>query len=145
MIFRKWQFTDNSIIEKIERENFVDAWSTQMIADMFLSDNFIGIVAEELGVLCGYVAVKYCLDEAEINIVSVKKEFQRKGVATNLLKEMEDILKNLNVKKVFLEVRRSNLKAQALYEKLGFKYMGVRKNYYQNTEDALIMSKILTR
>ncbi len=143
MIFRKWQFTDITAIEKIEKVNFVDAWNTQMLADLFLSDNFLGLIAEEYGDILGYVAVKYCLDEAEINIVSVKKESQRKGIATKLLDKMETELKALKIEKVFLEVRRSNLNAQALYEKCGYKYMGVRKNYYQNTEDALVMSKIL--
>ena len=143
MTVRKWLFSDIKEILEIEKNCFKDAWSMEMLADLFLSNGFYGLVAVENDKICGYIAIKYVLDEGEINIVATTIESRRKGVATLLLESAEKELLLKGVKKLFLEVRRSNLNAQALYEKCGYKYVAVRQNYYQGEEDALIMSKIL--
>ena len=143
MTLRPWLFSDIKEILNIEKECFKDAWSMEMLADLFLSNGFYGLVSVKNDKILGYIAVKYVLDEGEINIVATKKDSQRQGVATLLLESAEKELFKLGVNKLFLEVRRSNLNAQALYEKCGFKYIAVRENYYQGEEDALIMSKIL--
>lgn len=143
MTVRKWLFSDIKEILEIEKNCFKDAWSMEMLADLFLSNGFYGLVAVENDKICGYIAIKYVLDEGEINIVATNLESRRKGVATLLLESAEKELLLKGVKKLFLEVRRSNLNAQALYEKCGYKYVAVRQNYYQGEEDALIMSKIL--
>ena len=143
MTVRPWLFSDIKEILIIEKECFKDAWSMEMLADLFLSNGFYGLVCENDGKIVGYIAVKYVLDEGEINLVAVKKQSQRKGVATLLLNTMEKELKEKGVNKLFLEVRRSNLNAQALYEKCNYKYIAVREKYYNGLEDALIMSKIL--
>ena len=143
MTVRKWLFSDIKEILEIEKNCFKDAWSMEMLADLFLSNGFYGLVAVENDKICGYIAIKYVLDEGEINIVATNLESRRKGVATLLLESAEKDLLLKGVKKLFLEVRRSNINAQALYEKCGYKYVAVRQNYYQGEEDALIMSKIL--
>ena len=143
MIIRKWLYSDNLPISKIEKQCMKDPWTLQMLSDTFMQNNFLGFVAEEDGVVVGYIALTYCLDEAEINIIAVVDSFRRKGVATMLLNETYKVLKQLKVKVVFLEVRRSNEGAQSLYEKHGFTYIGVRPYYYKGREDALVMSKIL--
>ncbi len=143
MTVRPWLFSDIKEILIIEKECFKDAWSMEMLADLFLSNGFYGLVCEDGGKIVGYIAVKYVLDEGEINLVAVKKQSQRKGVATLLLNTAEKELKEKGVNKLFLEVRRSNLNAQALYEKCNYKYIAVREKYYNGLEDALIMSKIL--
>ena len=56
-----------------------------------------------------------------------------------------EVLKEKCVEKIFLEVRRNNHSAKALYEKLGFTYISVREKYYGGVEDALIMSKALSQ
>ena len=143
MTLRPWLFSDIKEILNIEKECFKDAWSMEMLADLFLSNGFYGLVSVKNDKILGYIAVKYVLDEGEINIVATKKDSQRQGVATILLETAQKELLEKGVNKLFLEVRRSNLNAQALYEKCGFKYIAVRENYYQGEEDALIMSKIL--
>ena len=143
MTLRPWLFSDIKEILNIEKECFKDAWSMEMLADLFLSNGFYGLVAIKNDKILGYIAIKYVLDEGEINIVATKKDSQRQGVATILLETAQKELLEKGVNKLFLEVRRSNLNAQALYEKCGYKYVAVRQNYYQGEEDALIMSKIL--
>lgn len=143
MIIRKWQDKDNLKVSQIEEDCFKDFWTYQMIEDAFKSPTFLGYVAEEEGEVVGYIALTYCLDEGEINLIAVDKNFRRKNIATALMNFATSELKNLGVEKLFLEVRRSNLGAQALYEKLGFTFVGVRTKYYQGVEDALLMSKVI--
>jgi ribosomal-protein-alanine N-acetyltransferase len=144
MIVRKCRFEDNLQIFNIESQTFKDAWTRKMLADTFLLDNFMGFVAVAGGQkIIGYLLLTHCLDEAEIDRIAVIDEYKRQGVATLLLKTAFDELLLKDVHKVFLEVRRSNESAQALYEKNGFTYVGVRPLYYNGKEDALLMSKLL--
>ena len=143
MIIRKWLYADNLSVYKIEKESFSDAWTMEMISDTFIQDNFIGFIAEEDGRVVGYIALTYCLDEAEINIIAVTREFRRKGVASALLDKAYETLIKAGIDKIFLEVRKSNKSAQNLYKKHGFTLIGVRTKYYKGVEDALLMRKDL--
>ena len=143
MIIRKWQYADNLSVYKIEKESFSDPWTKEMISDTFIQDNFIGFVAEEEGTLQGYIALTYCLDEAEINIIAVKREFRRKGIASKLLETTFDALKKAGINKIFLEVRKSNICAINLYQKNGYLTISQRKKYYSDGEDAIVMEKVI--
>lgn len=92
------------------------------------------------GNLIGYAGSWRVIDEAHITTIAIKPEFRRKKIGEALLnKILEDCYKN-EIKYITLEVRKSNIAAIGLYEKYGFKSLGVRKGYYQNNnEDALIM------
>lgn len=143
MIFRRWVYCDNLEVFRIEKECFKEPWTQQMICDTFLSDNFIGYVAENEGKVIGYLALTYCLDESEVNLVAVTHKYRRQKVAKTLFLKAFEELKEKGIVKMFLEVRRNNHSAKALYEQLGFKYISVREKYYSGVEDALIMCKDL--
>ena len=69
-------------------------------------------------------------------------EARRRGIAEALLRELERLLPARGVERITLEVRASNEPALALYRKLGYEALGLRKNYYEKPrEDALIMQK----
>ena len=90
--------------------------------------------------LIGYMGVWNIVDEAHITTLAVKKDFRRMHVAEALIAKMLEDCYNNYVKYITLEVRAGNVPAIKLYEKFGFKSLGVRKGYYQdNGEDALIM------
>ena len=143
MEIRPWIYQDNIEIFSLSNECFENFWSKETIADTFLQDNFIGFVAVEDNKIIGFISTVWCIDECEIELIAVKKEYRNKLVATNLLNVAIEKFKEMKIKKLFLEVRRSNEVAQSFYEKQGFTYVGVRKNYYKNQEDALIMTKLL--
>lgn len=92
------------------------------------------------GQLVGYCGCWQIMEEAHITNIAVSPDFRRKSVGEALLVA---ILKSCYLEKIkylTLEVRVSNEPAIKLYEKYGFKSLGVRKGYYQdNNEDALIM------
>ncbi len=88
----------------------------------------------------GYIGFWKIVDEAHITNLSIHPDFQNKKLAQKLLLNMIEECYKDKIKFITLEVRVTNKKAISLYEKFGFKSLGLRKKYYQdNNEDALIM------
>ena len=88
----------------------------------------------------GYIGYWKIMDEAHVTNISIHPDFQNKKLAHRLILSMIDECYSEKIKYITLEVRVSNERAIHLYEKFGFKSLGVRKKYYQdNNEDALIM------
>ena len=85
--------------------------------------------------------------EAEIITMAILPKYQNLGIGFLILKELEEILSDINCNEVFLEVAANNLIAIHLYDKLGFKSFGIRKNYYSISEDkkvnAILMKKMV--
>lgn len=134
-----------SMIEEIsllERESFSSFYSDSVLLSTLKAPSFFGLASVDNKVL-GYVFSTVVLDEANIDRIAVKKEYRNQKIATKLLIELENRLKDKGVKKVLLEVRRSNAVAIKLYLSLGYKKIYERKNYYENGEDALIYIKNL--
>ncbi len=123
-------------IMEIERSCFTsDAWSEDMFLYAIESEGYCSLTAECGGELAGY-AVSTRFIEANIDSIAVAEGFRRQGIAERLIKACLNGFKG----DVFLEVRKSNAAAEALYKKLGFSVIAVRKNYYDRpAEDALIM------
>lgn len=90
--------------------------------------------------LVGYAGCWQILEEVHITNVAVAPEYRKNKIGEALLKRIIDDCYKNKAKYITLEVRVSNKAAIGLYEKYGFKSLGVRKGYYQNNnEDALIM------
>lgn len=91
----------------------------------------------------GFVASRINVDELHINNVAAHPSFRRIKIGSAL---METVIKESTIygaRRCILEVRATNLSAQALYNRLGFRTIGRRKDYYSlPTEDALVMQKI---
>lgn len=89
----------------------------------------------------GAVGFWLMLDEAHITTIGVRARYQRQGIGELLLIKAIELAQQLGARVATLEVRGSNTGAQALYEKYGFKRVGLRRRYYSdNNEDALIMT-----
>ena len=143
MLIRNWESSDNYQIAELEKICFSDAWTLQMVEKTQGESSFIGFVCEVQGEVVGYAGAICAYDLSDIALVAVKPEFRRKGIAQNLLKSLEQALLKNGVKKIYLEVRKSNENAQNLYTKCGFYPIGIRKKYYENTEDAIVMEKVI--
>lgn len=92
-------------------------------------------------VLVGMIVVWLILDEVHIATLAVNPTFRQLHIAQRLLTHTLIDLVDLGAKKAFLEVRKGNLAARALYRKFGFIEVGVRRWYYQdNREDAVLMN-----
>jgi [ribosomal protein S18]-alanine N-acetyltransferase len=91
--------------------------------------------------IAGYVGLWLMVDEAHIVAIAVREAYRGRGLGELLLIRAIELATDSRVDNVTLEVRRSNLVAQALYEKYQFLKVGVRARYYSdNHEDAIIMS-----
>jgi ribosomal-protein-alanine N-acetyltransferase len=90
--------------------------------------------------IVGYIMVWKIQDDVQINNVAVHPDFRRSGVGEAMLRDVLDWARAAGGVFVSLEVRLSNASARALYEKLGFRLLAVRKNYYTKPdEDALVL------
>jgi ribosomal-protein-alanine N-acetyltransferase len=91
--------------------------------------------------IVGYVAIWMMVDESHLTSIAVRKDFRRHGIGELLLLSVTRLSIEMKADVVTLETRVSNTAAQALYEKYGFKKVGLRRRYYSdNHEDALIMT-----
>jgi ribosomal-protein-alanine N-acetyltransferase len=104
-------------------------------------DTSAGAPAEEEAVrLLAYCACWVIFDELHINSLAVAPDVRRRGYARRLLDHVFQDVVSEGVTSATLEVRRSNIAALTLYDRLGFQVEGVRANYYQNPrEDALVL------
>jgi len=95
------------------------------------------------GHIVGYVVMMLVLDEAHLFNISIAKAYQKQGLGHALLNDMIDRAKTAGATHMFLEVRASNVSARALYEKIGFVEVHIRRGYYQTDtgrEDAVLMN-----
>ena len=91
--------------------------------------------------IAGFLGLWYIVDEAHLTVVGVREAARRHGIGELLLIGAMEAAQRRGMRTLTLEVRASNLGAQALYTKYGFRQVGVRMGYYtDNHEDALIMT-----
>ena len=134
-------------IEEIEKLCFSVPWTRDQLCSQLhdAQHECIAALDGEDNVL-GYVGMMCVLDEGYISNVAVAPEARRQGIADALIARLEEICGMLALSFVSLEVRAGNAPAIALYEKHGFRRVGLRKNYYERPrEDALIMTKFWNR
>ena len=125
---------------KIELEVNPSPWKYETFLSSF-EVGHKGLICKNDNQMIGFIIFSPITPEAHILSISVRNEMQSKGIGTLLLKSMLDQCKVMNYKKIFLEVRVSNVKAINFYEKFGFSKDAIRNNYYtDNSEDALLMS-----
>ena len=97
------------------------------------------IVAYVGDTLVGYAGLFYSAGDAHITNISTHPSWQGRGIATELMLDLCDLSIQSECTAMTLEVRASNDVAQRLYRRFGFVPAGVRKKYYENTDDAIIM------
>ena len=125
----------------IERQVYPRPWTPSLfIAEMSEPSNRNYIVARTGRDVVGYAGMICYGDEAHITTIAVDPEHQRRKIGTRLMFELIQSAIEMGARAVSLEVRVSNWGAQRMYTRFGFRPVGVRKGYYQETgEDALVM------
>ena len=128
----KMTLNDLENIQNILISDFDDFWNYNILKDELESENSIYIVAKSNNEIIGFAGIKILLDEADIMNIVTKKIYRNQGIGTLLLTNLISISKNLNLHSLSLEVNEENKTAIHLYENLGFKNIGIRKNYYKS-------------
>ena len=129
-------------IAQLESICFSCPWSENSVASELTNGLSLWLVAEEDGHVAGYIGSQTVCEESDMMNIAVHPDFRRRGIGEALVKALETELRARGSRCLTLEVRASNAPAIALYEKLGFSQVGLRKNYYRDPkEDALILRK----
>jgi len=126
----------------IECDCFAVPWSYDSFAAELDNPHSIYIVATADGAVVGFAGMHHIAGEGHVTNIAVARQFRKRGIGDALLKYFLDIAKVKKMTGLTLEVRMGNASALGLYGKYGFKFEGIRKNYYADTkEDAIIMWK----
>ena len=133
--------TDLEQMKNTLYSDFDNFWSYNVLKQELENENTTYIIAKENDDVVGFAGISICFDEATLNNIVVKKSCRGRGIGGELLESLIDICGDLNAKTLTLEVDVSNEPAIHLYEKFGFKNLGIRKKYYNNSRDAYIMTK----
>jgi ribosomal-protein-alanine acetyltransferase len=122
------------ILFRIEQQCFdEEAFTKRQIAYLLTDYNTIALAAKTNTDIAGFVIAQIETDETEfghIITLNVAPNFHHKGIATNLLGEMETLLKQRGITECRLEVREDNHPAIKLYHKLGYQTLGKLERYY---------------
>lgn len=129
-----------SICSNLEKD-FDDFWNYNILKNELQNPNSIYFVAKDKNNnILGFAGILKILDEADITNIVVKKDYRNKGIGTMLLKHLILEAKKQNLLTITLEVNEKNKNAILLYKKFKFEELGIRKKYYNNTDNAIIMT-----
>ncbi len=132
-------------ILQVEAESFSHPWTEAMFREELGGKFSVYRVAEEAGRAVAYMGMWILADEGHITNVAVGRRFRRHGIAKALIADFVALAKERKLAFMTLEVRVSNSAAIALYQGFGFEEVGRRKNYYENQEDAILMTKFFDK
>lgn len=132
-IIRPMRYEDIASIVEIEQTAYYDPWPASAFHDCIWVEYPCYVLLRD-GKIVAYIIWHYILDEGHLLNICVAPRYQQRGIATELLQFFINKMQEESIKKIFLEVRASNVSALHLYEKFGFKSVGIRKNYYNTSE-----------
>jgi tRNA-dihydrouridine synthase B len=139
MRFRPMTYDDLTEVMTIERAAFESPWDPEFFIAEMEGPVSRAMVVERDQLIIGYATYRVIIDEAHLMNFAVAPGRHRQGVGRQLLDAVMAHTRTLGATYMFLEVRRSNLPAQALYRSVGFEQIDIRRRYYcDNHEDALI-------
>jgi ribosomal-protein-alanine N-acetyltransferase len=129
-------------VQLIERASFTTPWPPQAYRQELeanrLAHYLVALIGEQF---VGYGGIWLMVDEAHVTTFAIHPAYRRRRIGERMLIALLDLAVDRHAREATLEVRLSNLPARRLYEKYGFRPVGIRPRYYSdNQEDALIMT-----
>jgi ribosomal-protein-alanine N-acetyltransferase len=139
---RAMRLEDIDSIVAIESEAYEFPWTVGIFRDCLRAGYECWVLAQGDEVV-GYAVLSVAASEAHLLNVCVAHKHERAGQGTRLVRRMIDLARWHRAERMFLEVRPSNTRAIALYDRIGFNEIGRRPNYYparRGREDAIVMA-----
>ena len=138
---RDMTLDDVPAVEALEQRLFpIDAWPLQMFLDeLSQPETRRYLVAEAGGGIVGYAGLMCIEPIADVQTIAVVPDYEGRGIGTTLLTRLIAEARRRGAADVLLEVRADNPRAQQLYVRFGFEQIHVRRRYYRDGVDALIM------
>ncbi len=116
------------------------AWSEESFFKEVYNPKSATLIAELGDGIVGYVCAGVVIDECHIQNIAVSSQYRGVGIGRALIAQLLLNIRQMGVKRAFLELRKNNQAAIRFYQSLGFKVVALRKDYYANpTEDGLMM------
>ena len=141
LLFRDMEISDLKAVSRGDALVEETPWTQEGFADV-LREGWDSVVGEIDGEIVSWGVIRDIVGESELLTIGVMPNYQRRGIGEGTLRVLLDKMKEKGVSHCFLEVRESNLRARRLYQKLGFKSCGRRRDYYRlgdGHEDAIVM------
>lgn len=144
---RRMRESDLAAVRAIEALSFSNPWSDNTFRGEIQNTavSFPMVVVRRPGeTVVGHIVYWQIRDDVQVNNVAVHPDCRGLGLGEALMRYAIDRTREAGAAFMTLEVRQSNAPALALYKKLGFEVMGVRKNYYAKPdEDAYVMALVM--
>ena len=128
-------------ISQILYSDFDNFWTVETFKQELENPNTYYVVAKIDSEIVGFGGIYQILNEMQLNYIVTKKEKRNLGIASQILDNLISFANNKNIEYITLEVNEKNTNAIKLYEKFGFKQIGLRKKYYNNIDNAILMQK----
>ncbi len=127
------------IVENLKQ--FDNFWNENILRQEFYNENSKYFVLKSNNEIIAFADLWFNIDEAHVMNIAVNENSRRKNYGTKLLEYLVQYAQSLNKNCITLEVNEKNIPAINLYRKMDFQEVGRRKKYYNNTDDAIIMTK----
>ncbi len=137
---RPYADDDLDTLVAIEQASFPDAWSREVLAEWIQRADSDCRVLEQEGRVVGFLLVVYEPEGLHMVNLAVDPDFRRRGLGLSALERIDELAEERGAERVVLEVRETNLAAQLLYRKAGYRAVDIVSDYYRN-EDAYRMMK----
>ena len=127
---------------EIEEQLYPRPWTNHTFVSelsQMRAGNRYYLVAYVGDTMVGYAGLMFAADDAHVTNIAVDPAWQGRGVATEMMLDLVLLAHDRGCVAMTLEVRHTNVVAQNLYRRFGFVPAGVRKRYYENTDDAIVM------
>jgi [ribosomal protein S18]-alanine N-acetyltransferase len=144
VVIAAMRLEDLEEVQRIEEASFTTPWPPNAYRSELLTNRLASYLVARVGErIVAYGGMWLMVDEAHITTFAVHPAWRRRRLGERLLLAFLDLARDRHAREATLEVRLSNLAARRLYEKYGFRPVGVRPRYYSdNNEDALIMTTL---
>lgn len=141
VMIRPMELSDLDQVEEIEKKSFTTIWSKKLYRRELIENHFAHyFVIEKQNNMIGFCGIWLVLDEAQVTNIAIDPVYRGQGYGGLLFQYMLKRAIIQGAANLSLEVRKSNIQAQRLYQKFGLQPAGIRKNYYtDNNEDAIVM------
>ncbi|EKD26929.1 MAG: hypothetical protein ACD_79C00967G0007 [uncultured bacterium] len=140
---RKIESDDLNEIGVIERLSSNNPWSDETLKKAILNPNAINLLLVFEEKITGFLFSCIISDECELHNIAIHPDYRGKGFSKLLIQSFFELLKGKKIANIYLEVRQNNLTAINLYQKTGFSEYSMRKNYYSDGCNAILMRKVV--
>jgi ribosomal-protein-alanine N-acetyltransferase len=140
---RPIKFNDLDAVYNLETMLFPNPWPKSFFQHDLMSGDSVGLVVEHADHVIGYAMAAFTGDGFHVTNIAIDRQYQRAGLGTELMKQLETRALKRGTRYVFLEVRTNNSAAIKFYAKLGYAILFTRRGYYIDGDDAYVMDKKL--